>query len=377
MCHGVWADARRVKHARASIILRGSVTSDESVSEQASALSKRGAQKGGIARAERLDSDTRRAIATRAAAARWGDVQVASNAGEIHIGDLRISCAVLEDGTRLLSQSTVLKAFNRNPEKSRQSRGTSVERAPFLLANNLQQYITDELRGMETPIPYRLPGESGRAWGYRAEMLPLVCEVYLEARREGRLVPSQTATATAAEILLSGLARVGIVALVDEATGYQETRARHELQLILEKYVSAELRPWVKTFPDEFFRQIYRLNGWDFRPGTSKRTPQVGKLVNKYIYDQLPPGVHDELRRRNPRTAKGYRVHKHHQLLTADTGNVHLDRQISSVMTLMRIATSKAEFEDLFERAFPPPQMRLPLVIEVEPDGSGTGQKAS
>ncbi len=352
------------------------MASDESVSKQASALSKRGARKGGIARAEQLDSDTRREIAIKAANARWGDVQVAGYAGEIQIGNLKIACAVLDDGTRLLSQSTVLQALGRNPEKSRRTRGASAQRAPFLLANNVQPYIPDQLKELDTPIPYRLAGESGRAWGYRAEILPLVCEVYLEARRQGRLVDSQEATAKAAEVLLSGLARIGILGLVDEATGYQEARDRHELQLVLEKYVSAELRPWVKTFPDEFFGQIYRLHGWDFRSGTSKRTPQVGKLVNKYVYDQLPPGVHDELRRRNPRTPKGYRLHKHHQLLTADTGNVHLDRQISTVMTLMRIANSKAEFEDLFERAYPPPQMRLPLVIEVEPPepGNATGQ---
>jgi hypothetical protein len=184
---------------------------------------------------------------------------------------------------------------------------------------------------------------------------------------------SQEATARAAEVLLSGLARVGIIALVDEATGFQERRARNELQLILEKYVHAELRPWVKTFPDEFFKEVYRLQGWEFRPGTSKRTPQVGKLVNKYIYDQLPPGVHEELRRLNPRTDKGYRRHKHHQYLTADTGNVHLDRQISTITTLMRIARDKCDFEDMFERAFPPVQARLPLIIDVPkgPDNQG------
>jgi hypothetical protein len=43
---------------------------------------------------------------------------------------------------------------------------------------------------------------------------------------------------------------------------------------------------------------------------------------------------------------------------------VHLDRQISTVTTLMRVARDKNEFEDLFARAFSP-QMRLPLVIEV------------
>lgn len=341
------------------------MAADESVSKQAEALSRRGARKGGLARADALDSATRSEIASRAAAARWGDIQVAHNTGKIQIGNLTISCAVLEDETRLLSQSTVLQALDRNPEKSRRSRGTGPVRAPFLHANNLQPFITNELRNIEQPIPYRVAGESARAWGYRAHMLPLVCEVYLQARRENVLMPSQQATARAAEVLLSGLARVGIIALVDEATGFQERRARNELQIILEKYVHAELRPWVKTFPDEFFKEIYRLQGWEFRPGTSKRTPQVGKLVNKYIYDQLPPGVHEELRRLNPRTHKGYRKHKHHQYLTADTGNIHLDRQISTISTLMRIARDRRDFEDMFERAFPPIQERLPLIIDV------------
>jgi hypothetical protein len=312
--------------------------------------------------------ETRSEIASRAAAARWGDVRVATKTGELRIGNLRLSWAVLEDGkesVRLISQSTFLEALGRNPEKSRRARGNSAIRAPFLLANNLQPFISAELRAMEDPIAYRVQGESSRAWGYRAEMLPLVCDVYLDARREAPLPRSQVATAQAAEILLSGLARVGILALVDEATGYQETRARNELQVILENYVHAEFRKWVHTFPDEFFEHIYRLQGWEFKPGTSKRTPYVGKLVNKYIYDELPPGVHDELRNLNPRTDKGYRKRKHHQHLTADTGSVHLDRQISTVTTLMRIARDKREFEDLFERAFPPAQARLPLVIEV------------
>jgi hypothetical protein len=340
----------------------------KSVSAKAAELSKLGASKGGAARAEKLDVETRRAIASRAAAARWGNVQIATNVGELQIGDTSIACAVLEDGTRLVSQSAVLRALGRNPDKSRRARvGGPVDtrHAPFLAANNLQQFISDEIRDLEEPIPYRIKGESGRAWGYRAEMLPLVCEVYLKARRKGVLVESQQNTAREAEILLSGLARVGIVALVDEATGYQETRAARELQLILEKYVQAELLPWTKMFPDEFFQEIYRIYGWDLKPGTSKRTPHVGKLINKYIYEQLPPGVLEELQRRNPRQASGYRAYKHHQLLTPDTGNKHLDKQISTVTTLLRISDTRAEFDEHFARAFPPAQTRIPLVVEI------------
>ena len=339
------------------------------VSAGAKAMSERGASLGGKARAESMTSSRRTEIARDAALARWGDIHVATHTGELRIGDRVLSCAVLEDGTRVLSQSTFLDALGRNTQKSRRGPAEDI-RAPFLSAQNIQPFITDDVRAMAEPIAYRVQGVAGRAWGYQANLLPQVCDIYLSAREAKALAPSQRLVAEMAIVLVRGLARVGIVALVDEATGYQETRARNELQLILEMYVAAEFRPWLKRFPDEFFQQIYRLQGWEFRPGTSKRTPQVGKLVNRYIYDQLPPGVHEELRRLNPRTETGGRRHKHHQLLTETTGHPHLDRQISTVTTLMRIANSKTEFETLFERAFPPVNPRLPLIVDVPADPS-------
>ncbi len=343
---------------------------EQSVSSEAAALAKRGAQKGGVARARNLSPEERSEISRRAAAARWGNVHVAYHTGIMHIGDIEISAAVLEDQTRLLSQATVLTALGRNPQKSRRSRGASEDlRAPFLVANNLQPFISDELRELVEPIAFRIPGEgNSKSWGYRAEMLPLVCWVYLDARSAGKLTAKQEPVAKAAEILARGLARVGIIALVDEATGYQEVRARDELARILEMYVQPDFRPWIKTFPDDFFREIYRLQGWEYKPGTSKRTPYVGKLVNKYVYEQLPPGVVEELRRLNPRTEKGYRARKHHQFLTDGTGNNHLDKQIISTLTLMRAAESKQQFEDLFERVHPSPEPRLPLFIDVPTD---------
>jgi len=337
-------------------------------SKNAAELSKLGAAKGGIARAKNLTPEERAEIASRAAQARWGEsVQVAHFTGELQIGDISIEAAVLDDGTRLLSQSTVLMALGRNPQKSRRTRGDDMDkRAPFLVANNLQPFISEDLRELSEPIAFRLAGEGrSRSWGYRAEMLPMVCDVYLEARHADKLDPKQVPVARAAEILVRGLARVGITALVDEATGYQAVRARDELQRILEAYVHAEFRPWIKMFPDDFFREIYRLQRWEYKPGTSKRSPYVGKLVNKYIYEQLPQGVLEELQRLNPRTDRGYRARRHHQFLTADTGNKHLDRQIVSVLTLMRAAETKEQFEELFERVHPPAQPRLPLFVHV------------
>lgn len=330
--------------------------------------------KGGKARAERLSAEDRQAIAANAAASRWGStIPRATHSGVLEIGGRELSCAVLENGKRLLTQETFLTAIGR-AKKAKAGTGSEALAAgvpPFLVAENLQQFIPDDLRENILPIPFRNE-KGGRANGYDATLLPKVCEVYLAARDAKRIRPDQRHVVQACDILIRGLAQVGIIALVDEATGYQAERAKDELSKILANYISAELLPWVTMFPNEFFRQVYRLHGWEYKPGTAKRTPLVGKLINKYIYEQLPGGVLDELRRRNPVTEKGYRKHKHFQHLTADTGHPHLDRQITVVTTLMRIAATRAEFEELFARAFAKPtQMKLPLVVPV-PDGPMT-----
>ncbi len=339
------------------------MSDDKEVRRGAKALSRRGSSQGGQARAARLTPIARSEIARNAARARWGDtVPIAPWTGDLQVGDRLISCAVTEDGTRIINQGTMLTALGRNRRPK-----SSTETGVVLFAANLQPFVSDSLRSkLDNPITYALPG-GGRALGYPAEVLPEVCDVYLAARAAGPIPKSQWPAANAAEILVRGLARVGITALVDEATGFQEVRARDELQQILEAYVQAEYRKWVKTFPDVFFEEIYRLHGWEFKPGTAKRTPYVGKLVNKYVYEQLPPGVLDELRRLNPRNEHGNRTRTFHQFLTADTGNVHLDRQISTVTTLMRISDTKEQFEELFERAYPPPQQRLALVVAPPP----------
>lgn len=322
-------------------------------------------RKGGKARAARLTPTQRSEAARAAAEKRWGKSYAeATHIGKLVVGNMEFEVAVLTDGTRVINQKTIMEALGRNTTTGRHERNN--HRPPFVGAGNLVPYFPDELPSLFTPIEFRAPGSVGVATGFDAAILPLVCETYLAAKDAGALRGSQLPAAEAASILIRGLARIGIIALVDEATGYQEVRARDELARILAAYVSPELQPWLKRFPDEFFEQIYRLQRWEFKPGTSKRNPYVGKLINKYVYDQLPPGVLDELRQKNPVLESGRRANKHHQFLTEGTGNSHLDRQISTVTTLMRISDDKQHFEELFDRAFPPVQPKLPLIIDVE-----------
>jgi len=105
-------------------------------------------------------------------------------------------------------------------------------------------------------------------------------------------------------------------------------------------------------FPDDFYEYMFKLKGWQYNPLSVKRPKIVGKLTNHLIYEQLPNGVLDDLRKKNPIMPKGYRKHKFFQFLTSDIGNPHLANQIVAVTTLMRVSTSWANFERLFNRRF-------------------------
>lgn len=351
-------------------------TDSPDTNEQVFTLTALDASKGGKARAAKLPPEERKEIAQRAAEARWGTMPQAILDGVIFIGDKQIACAVLENGQRLLTQETFLTAIGRHP-KSKGNQG-SVRLAkvvdglpPFLAAENLKPFINDKLRESTTPIVFRSV-RGVRAFGYDARLLPMVCEVYLKARdaeRQGRkvLTAAQEHIAWTCDILMRGLAHVGIIALVDEATGYQDIRTQRELNELLQLYVQEELRPYISKFPNEFFKQVYKIYGWSYKPGSNKRTPQVGKFINEYIYKALPPNVLPKLQELNPVDKETKRrKYKHFQFMP-DTGSEHLDKQIVKVTTIMELADNKREFDEFYGKACASAyQQRLPLVLDVD-----------
>jgi hypothetical protein len=325
---------------------------------------------GGKARAENLSSSERKDIARNAARVRWADapgkLPRETHEGTIEVLGITIPCAVLEDGTRIFSTRGVNRALGSKQTGTPDRGRRGAPRLPSVLASeSVLPFISNDLMArLNFPREYR-PKHGGRtAFGHEATLLPELCGVILDARDEKKLGKRYDKIVMTAKVLNRAFAKVGVIALIDEATGYQDKRPADELRRILAAYIAEELRPWLKTFPDEFFRQIYRLQGWDYKPGSAKRTPYVGKLINKYIYEQLPPGVLVELRKRNPVTESGYRKHKHFQLLTADTGSPHLDKQIVATTTIMKVSDDQADFEDNFDKAYAQYyQHRLPLKI--------------
>lgn len=271
--------------------------------------------------------------------------------GRLEIGEKEIPCAVLENGTRVISQTSVFQAFGR-PKRGTSKDGTRMLNMPaFLDAKNLHPYIDDELKEKIVPIKYK--NKNGKeSIGFNAIILPMVCNVYLQARMDGVLIAKQQSIAIASEILVRSLSKLGIIALVDEATGYQYDRQRDELQKILKVYISEELLPWAKRFPDEFYKEMFRLNGWSYNPIGAKRPGIIGKYTNKLIYEQLPDGVLEELKNKTPKSKSGKYSKKFHQSLTLDIGNTHLEKQLVSVITLMNVSSNWRNFLGLFAKKF-------------------------
>jgi hypothetical protein len=191
------------------------------------------------------------------------------------------------------------------------------------------------------------------AYGYEATILPELCDAVLSARDAGKLNYQQEHIAKQCDILVRAFARVGIIALVHEATGYQEIREREALQEVLKRYISEELLGWVRTFPMEFYKQVFRLKGWTWNDG--RMSPIMGNIVNDLVYNRLAPGVLEELKKRNPVTGKGYREHKHFQHLTADIGHPSLMRHLYELIGMARpFALGEwSKYYDLVNRTFP------------------------
>lgn len=200
--------------------------------------------------------------------------------------------------------------------------------------------------------------------GYDATALPLICDIWLKARDAGALQKQQLGKAKRAEILMRGLAHIGIVALVDEATGYQEVRDRKALQAILDRYLRKELAAWAKRFPDEFYKEMFRLRGWEWKGMKINRPSIVGKYTNDLVYERLAPGLLDELQRKNPKEESGRRKAKHHQWLTEDVGHPALAQHLYAVIGFMRVAGSWDQFIRMMDRAFPKKGHTLELLSE-------------
>ena len=328
--------------------------------------------KAGKASARKLSPEQRRARASAGAQARWAKVDptrqplpkaiCGAHDRPLRIGDISIPCYVLDDETRVLTAGGMGDGIGLSRGGSMIAGMNRLEL--FISRDRINPFVSNGLaERIQAPSVFITP-TGGRAYGYAAEVLVELCEVVLKARQAGVLQTQQLGIAQQCEILTRGLARTGIVALVDEATGYQYLRARNALEKILDQWLTKELQPWKKQFPDDFYRRIFELNRWDYDSSSVKRLSVIGTWTNEVVYDRLGPDLREELEVYAGLDEKGRLNHHLHRYLTSKTGIPELQNHMSGVVALMRAASHWRQFEEMLQRAYPKPHTTLSIAFD-------------
>ena len=286
----------------------------------------------------------------------------------LQLGELSIPCYVLEDGTRVFSGRGIQKILGSTATSGKwlEKFVNSDEISPYLAVKKTG--ISSVLDKLSSPIKFYRPsagGSQSETYGYEVTLLIDICDAIISSSETGKF--NDESIIKNANIITRAVAKVGIIALVDEATGYdkEKKRAKDELQKFLTQFLSDEASKWVKTFEDSFFEMIYKMRGWNWNM-TNKRPGVVGQWINNIVYERIAPLTLSTLNDKNPKNEKGYRKDKHHQFFTEDIGKPKLKEYLASVEALGRASNYNWDiFMELLDRAFPKQPQKI-IDIEIE-----------
>ncbi len=294
----------------------------------------------------------------------------ASYNGEVDLNGTKITSAVLEDGRRIFSERSLANAFGIKGSgaywQSKKASGNESAFLPeYLSAKYLNAFISSELREkFESAILYTAKGGQTSS-GVEATILADICDVYISAKNSGITNKKFLDIAENAYAMLKAFAKVGIIALVDEATGYQDVRMKDELnKIFLDELLLERAKKYEVTFPLELYKQWFRLNNWEWRVENAKKRPGViGTWTNQYVYDRIASGLMAQLERRNPKNDKGHREFKHFQFLTDEVGEPKLREFFGGLVALAKANTSWRKYIEMVNMVYPKQgdQLRLNL----------------
>lgn len=279
------------------------------------------------------------------------EILKATHQGKLKIGHLEIPCYVLENGKSVLSFSGLMRTFG-----SSATNQFGAKKLPhFLASKRMFSFITNDLIVQINSRLEFIPIRGGKhAFGYDAMILPIICETILDAHNAGKLKADLKIVQTT-KILYKSLARIGIVALVHEATGFQSIREHDALQKIFDKYLQSYARTWQKTFRPKFFEKLFEL--YSIKLNKNGKHPLfIGRLINNIVYDRPAPHITDKLKELNPTQENNLRKHKHHQFLTEKDGLQELKEHLIKVETLMCASKNREQFESFLNDLIPKPK---------------------
>lgn len=312
--------------------------------------------RGGDARAAKLTSEERREIAIRAAKERWAKIKdpnripEAESDGILWIGDVALDVYRLDDERRVISKKAMAAALGLKSEG-----GNAFMRT--MSRKGIRSVFTEKhIKTIENPIYFK-PLKGDLADGYDVEDLIEICDALIDARNRGALHSTQEFLGKQAEIILRSAAKIGIIALVDEAVGYVDKR-KDEYRQLFDTFVRNEFRQWEQEFPSSFFDMIYRLYGLKRHSPDSNKHPQFfGHFIRKYIYYPLANSrgtILEKLDEKNPVVYEnGGRRYKLFQFLSDEIGVNAFRQHLWKTIGIGEGAKDRSAFDRSFYRAFP------------------------
>ena len=151
--------------------------------------------------------------------------------------------------------------------------------------------------------------------------------------------PGQLRIAANCNRLVRACGKVGIVALVDEATGYQSQRAPDELQTLVAKYLLETPGEWKRLWDKDVVSKLCGLYGIEQR---GESFPTFACNVIGKLYKLILPGeVYAEMRNRNG-SGEERRGKLHQFFKEALWRFVHND--IPFVAYIARVSRTRQEF---------------------------------
>ncbi len=268
---------------------------------------------------------------------------MAAYKGVLPLGGAELPCYVLDNGLRVIGRTSFTEAL------SGIKGGGSLEK--YLGVASLKPFINMDLV-LERMVAFRLPEVEGLERDVKGLPTDLVIEILngfvaameasLGKKADPALTTRQLEMAVKASVLLGSCARVGLDALVDEATGYQYERAQDALQIKLKAYLEDEMRKWEPTFPNELWVEFARLTNW--KGSVTKRPKYWGKLVMELVYEYLDRDVAKWLKENAPAPRHGQ---NYHQWLSGQYG---LKKLVEHFWTLIGVARTCGSMHELREK---------------------------
>ena len=278
----------------------------------------------------------------------------------LKLGGLELPCYVLANGMRVFSGRGIQNAIG-----AKSTSGAWIGR--FINSKPIQMNLqTGVFERLNNPIPFRRNNAGGSqsiTYGHEATLLIDLCNAIIDAGSDRRFEIEEEYVRNAT-IIVRAVAKVGIIAFVDEATGYdkEKSRAKDELQKYLKQFISQEAAKWVKTFDDSFFEMMYKLHNWSWSK-THKHPGIVGYWINDIVYERLGPMVLTELKKARDISGKG----KLHQYLTTDIGHPRLREHLASVQTLAKACDyNLIKFTQMLDTALPKRFQQMSLLFPDE-----------